>query len=63
MSQVLLFLALLPFVSAGAIQKFFHIGHVQAAGVNGTLLCNGKPAHNIEVRLYDEDSKGESVFE
>jgi hypothetical protein len=31
-------------------------GTLQSAGVKGVLLCNGKPAANVKVKLYDEDT-------
>jgi hypothetical protein len=30
-------------------------GTVQSAAVRGQLLCNGKPASGVKVKLYDED--------
>uniref|UniRef100_A0A7E4WBH0 Transthyretin-like family protein n=1 Tax=Panagrellus redivivus TaxID=6233 RepID=A0A7E4WBH0_PANRE len=31
------------------------IGREQASGARGRLLCNGKPAANVLVKLWDED--------
>lgn len=31
------------------------VGRTQSAGVEGTLLCDGKPLANVLVKLYDED--------
>lgn len=31
------------------------IGRKQSAGVRGILLCDGKPAADVEVKLYDDD--------
>lgn len=31
------------------------IGTVQSAAVKGLLICNGKPAANVKVKLYDDD--------
>ncbi|KHN76331.1 Transthyretin-like protein 5 [Toxocara canis] len=31
------------------------VGRTQSAGVKGTLKCNGKPAANVKVKLYDDD--------
>ncbi|KAE9551087.1 hypothetical protein FO519_005702 [Halicephalobus sp. NKZ332] len=31
------------------------IGKTQSAAVKGVLVCNGQPAENVKVKLYDED--------
>uniref|UniRef100_A0AC34GUV8 Transthyretin-like family protein n=1 Tax=Panagrolaimus sp. ES5 TaxID=591445 RepID=A0AC34GUV8_9BILA len=31
------------------------IGKTQSAAVKGVLTCNGQPAENVKVKLYDED--------
>uniref|UniRef100_A0A915C4W9 Transthyretin-like family protein n=1 Tax=Parascaris univalens TaxID=6257 RepID=A0A915C4W9_PARUN len=31
------------------------VGRTQSAGVKGVLKCNGKPAANVKVKLYDDD--------
>uniref|UniRef100_A0A915EG94 Uncharacterized protein n=1 Tax=Ditylenchus dipsaci TaxID=166011 RepID=A0A915EG94_9BILA len=31
------------------------IGRKQSAGVRGILMCDGKPASDVEVKLYDDD--------
>uniref|UniRef100_A0A1I7UHJ7 Transthyretin-like family protein n=1 Tax=Caenorhabditis tropicalis TaxID=1561998 RepID=A0A1I7UHJ7_9PELO len=31
------------------------IGNTQSAGVRGKLICNGKPAVGVLVKLYDDD--------
>ncbi|KAK5968485.1 Transthyretin protein 5 [Trichostrongylus colubriformis] len=31
------------------------LGRTQAVGVRGMLICNDKPAADVEVKLYDED--------
>uniref|UniRef100_A0A7E4VAF8 Transthyretin-like family protein n=1 Tax=Panagrellus redivivus TaxID=6233 RepID=A0A7E4VAF8_PANRE len=31
------------------------IGRKQAAGVRGQLVCDGKPANGVKVKLYDDD--------
>jgi hypothetical protein len=31
------------------------IGRTQSAGVEGILTCEGKPASNVLVKLYDDD--------
>lgn len=32
------------------------IGRKQSVGVRGTLKCNGVPARNVKVKLYDVDT-------
>lgn len=32
-----------------------HVGSVQSAAVEGNLTCNGKPAANVLIKLYDVD--------
>lgn len=46
-------LALLACLCVVGISAF---GTLQSAGVKGTLMCNGKPAANVKVKLYDEDT-------
>ena len=31
------------------------LGRTQSAGVKGQLVCDGKPATNVKVKLYDDD--------
>ncbi|CAG9531766.1 unnamed protein product, partial [Cercopithifilaria johnstoni] len=31
------------------------IGITQSSGARGTLTCNGRPAANVLVKLYDDD--------
>uniref|UniRef100_A0AC35ER33 Uncharacterized protein n=1 Tax=Panagrolaimus sp. PS1159 TaxID=55785 RepID=A0AC35ER33_9BILA len=31
------------------------LGRTQSAGVRGQLVCDGKPATNVKVKLYDDD--------
>ncbi|CAG9539639.1 unnamed protein product [Cercopithifilaria johnstoni] len=31
------------------------IGRTQSAGIEGTLMCNGKPLGDVLVKLYDDD--------
>uniref|UniRef100_A0A7E4VIZ3 Transthyretin-like family protein n=1 Tax=Panagrellus redivivus TaxID=6233 RepID=A0A7E4VIZ3_PANRE len=44
--------ALILSVEAG----FLGLGKVQSAAVKGVLVCNGKPAENVKVKLYDVDT-------
>ncbi|KHJ90370.1 Transthyretin-like family protein [Oesophagostomum dentatum] len=46
----MLVLVLLSFVPLAA-----GLGRTQSVGVRGTLICNDKPASDVEVKLYDED--------
>ncbi|GMT19226.1 hypothetical protein PFISCL1PPCAC_10523, partial [Pristionchus fissidentatus] len=45
----LLLLSLLPLLVSS-------LGITQSAGVRGVLMCNDKPASNVKVKLYDEDT-------
>ncbi|KAK6021388.1 hypothetical protein OSTOST_12939, partial [Ostertagia ostertagi] len=47
MLPALLILCFVPVATA--------LGRTQAVGVKGVLICNDKPAANVEVKLYDED--------
>ncbi|VDL73574.1 unnamed protein product [Nippostrongylus brasiliensis] len=49
-SVLCLLLVLLP-VATG----FWGIGRTQSVAVTGTLQCNGKPAANVKVKLYDRE--------
>uniref|UniRef100_A0AAF5PQX0 Transthyretin-like family protein n=1 Tax=Wuchereria bancrofti TaxID=6293 RepID=A0AAF5PQX0_WUCBA len=31
------------------------VGRVQSTGVRGTLMCNGRPAPRVLIKLYDDD--------
>ncbi|CAJ0597906.1 unnamed protein product, partial [Cylicocyclus nassatus] len=33
----------------------FGIGHKQTVGIVGKLLCNGKPAAGVKIKLYDKE--------
>ncbi|PIO71226.1 hypothetical protein TELCIR_06880, partial [Teladorsagia circumcincta] len=33
------------------------LGRTQSVGVKGVLICNDKPAADVEVKLYDEDKR------
>lgn len=52
MFRLLLLLTCLPavFCALGGL-----VGRIQSSGVRGTLLCNGKPASRVLVKLYDDD--------
>ncbi|KHN88864.1 Transthyretin-like protein 5 [Toxocara canis] len=47
-----LFLIALPIACALPSLK---IGRTQSAAVKGVLMCNGKPAVGVKVKLYDDD--------
>src|SRR5690242_4303192 len=34
------------------------LGRAQSAGVRGRLMCDGRPASGVKVKLYDEDDGG-----
>uniref|UniRef100_A0A915AZ48 Transthyretin-like protein 5 n=1 Tax=Parascaris univalens TaxID=6257 RepID=A0A915AZ48_PARUN len=47
-----LFVIALPFVFSLPSLK---IGRLQSAAVKGVLICNGRPAVGVKVKLYDDD--------
>uniref|UniRef100_A0A0K0DNH5 Transthyretin-like family protein n=1 Tax=Angiostrongylus cantonensis TaxID=6313 RepID=A0A0K0DNH5_ANGCA len=47
MRTLLILCTMMPFVNS--------IGRTQSVGVRGVLICNDKPAVDVEVKLYDED--------
>ena len=51
------FILLTIILLVGEINGLFGIGigRKQSAGVKGALMCDGKPAANVEVKLYDDD--------
>lgn len=55
MSSVYSCLILLTFIVASFCISI-EIGNLQSVSVNGTLLCNDKPAKNIKVKLYEEEA-------
>uniref|UniRef100_A0AC34QFW2 Transthyretin-like family protein n=1 Tax=Panagrolaimus sp. JU765 TaxID=591449 RepID=A0AC34QFW2_9BILA len=38
-----------------AVASAIGLGRKQSAGVRGQLVCEGKPASNVKVKLYDDD--------
>lgn len=44
-------LAFLPIAATLSLR----LGREQSTAVKGVLLCNGKPAVNVKVKLYDDD--------
>ncbi|GMR30501.1 hypothetical protein PMAYCL1PPCAC_00696, partial [Pristionchus mayeri] len=48
--------SLLLIALTALLQPAASVGYDQSAAVTGTLLCNGRPAANVKVRLYDDDS-------
>uniref|UniRef100_A0A0N5A6S8 Transthyretin-like family-containing protein n=1 Tax=Parastrongyloides trichosuri TaxID=131310 RepID=A0A0N5A6S8_PARTI len=48
LKNIFLFFAILTIIDAAGLDT-------QSAGVKGILFCNNKPAHNVLVKLYDED--------
>lgn len=40
-----------------AIIPSIEIGTLQSVAAEGTLVCDGKPAVGVKVKLYDEDRK------
>ncbi|KHN88828.1 Transthyretin-like protein 5 [Toxocara canis] len=52
MNRILLLLSLVPF-AFGAFGGL--VGRTQSAGATGILLCNGQPATDVLVKMYDDD--------
>lgn len=50
MRGAVVFLALLP---TSLVFPSLKIGRTQSAAVKGVLICNGKPAANVNVKLYN----------
>ncbi|VDO08666.1 unnamed protein product [Haemonchus placei] len=53
MLSALVILCFMPIAAA--------LGRTQAVGVKGILICNDKPAADVEVKLYDEDKRKKGV--
>ena len=47
---------LISFLSVSCYSITIELGNLQSVAVNGTLLCNDKPANNIKVKLYEEEA-------
>uniref|UniRef100_A0A8R1E0N2 TransThyretin-Related family domain n=1 Tax=Caenorhabditis japonica TaxID=281687 RepID=A0A8R1E0N2_CAEJA len=47
---------LFSFLVSSSICITIELGNLQSIAVNGTLLCNDKPANNIKVKLYEEEA-------
>uniref|UniRef100_A0A0N4ZDV9 Carboxypeptidase regulatory-like domain-containing protein n=1 Tax=Parastrongyloides trichosuri TaxID=131310 RepID=A0A0N4ZDV9_PARTI len=45
----------IPF-GCGAPGQKDAIGRTQATGAKGYLMCNGKPASGVKIKMYDDDS-------
>uniref|UniRef100_A0A914Q083 Uncharacterized protein n=1 Tax=Panagrolaimus davidi TaxID=227884 RepID=A0A914Q083_9BILA len=55
MEKLFVIFALFSTVSAFSLIPNLGIGRDQSAGAQGQLLCNGRPAANVKVKLYDDD--------
>uniref|UniRef100_A0A0N5AY66 Transthyretin-like family protein n=1 Tax=Syphacia muris TaxID=451379 RepID=A0A0N5AY66_9BILA len=55
MNQLLTHLFIVAFIPSTFAALGGYVGRIQSAGVKGTLLCKGKPASNVLVKLYDDD--------
>uniref|UniRef100_A0A1I8AHT5 Transthyretin-like family protein n=1 Tax=Steinernema glaseri TaxID=37863 RepID=A0A1I8AHT5_9BILA len=53
--QPLLVCLILSICFCSVSESVMGIGRTQSAGVRGTLTCNGRPAANVKVKLYDDD--------
>ncbi|EFO83070.1 CRE-TTR-30 protein [Caenorhabditis remanei] len=47
---------LISFLIVSCYSITIELGNLQSVAVNGTLLCNDKPANNIKVKLYEEEA-------
>src|SRR3954451_19644806 len=50
-------LALVHHSLEAGLYETLGIGHIQSTSVRGVLMCEGKPAANVKVKLYDVDSE------
>uniref|UniRef100_A0A915Q3K6 Transthyretin/hydroxyisourate hydrolase domain-containing protein n=1 Tax=Setaria digitata TaxID=48799 RepID=A0A915Q3K6_9BILA len=55
---IVLFLVLLPEINAINPVRSMKIGRKQSAAVKGVLICNGKPAVNVKVKLCNHGQDG-----
>ncbi|EJW82813.1 hypothetical protein WUBG_06277 [Wuchereria bancrofti] len=55
MNSPVLLLLLVISIPVTRLASLFHTGTEQSVAVKGKLLCNGQPAANIKVKLYDID--------
>jgi len=46
---------LIVYLAVLIIPTYALLGRTQSAGVHGKLICNGKPAAGVKVKLYDDD--------
>ncbi|KHJ76260.1 Transthyretin-like family protein [Oesophagostomum dentatum] len=49
-------LILLLFTLFGSSLALLGIGRTQSVAVTGRLICNGQPASNVKVKLYEKES-------
>lgn len=52
MIRVVLLISIVPF-AFGALGGM--VGRTQSVGATGILLCNGQPAADVLVKMYDDD--------
>uniref|UniRef100_A0AC34F5I7 Transthyretin-like protein 5 n=1 Tax=Panagrolaimus sp. ES5 TaxID=591445 RepID=A0AC34F5I7_9BILA len=58
MEKILIIFAFIATVTSFSLvpsMPSFGVGRTQSAGARGQLLCNGRPAGNVKVKLYDDD--------
>jgi hypothetical protein len=48
-------LFIIPYIVNSVTGLSLGIGRQQSAGVKGQLVCDGKPAAGVKVKLYDDD--------
>lgn len=49
--------AILGLVLVGTVASLDFIGRTQSAAIKGRLVCEGKPASGVKVKLMESDSK------
>uniref|UniRef100_A0A0K0DD67 Transthyretin-like family protein n=1 Tax=Angiostrongylus cantonensis TaxID=6313 RepID=A0A0K0DD67_ANGCA len=49
-------LALILLSVVGSSDALFGIGRTQSVAVRGRLLCNGSPASNVKLKLYEKEA-------
>ncbi|KAJ1354235.1 hypothetical protein KIN20_011109 [Parelaphostrongylus tenuis] len=52
----MILLAVIFLTSVGCSDALFGIGTTQSVAVQGRLECNGKPASNVKLKLYEKEA-------
>ncbi|CAD6191549.1 unnamed protein product [Caenorhabditis auriculariae] len=56
--EVVLLFGLIP-----RLEAFFGLGRTQSVAVSGRLICDGHPASNVKIKLYDVDNILDTLLE